>query len=201
MSALVLGLLVSSTKASYDSARNGVIQMAAKVAFLDRVLAGYGPEAAEARSRFHDAVKEAVHQMWPGKAGRPAHLAPNIEAGNVVYSAVQSLSPNDDTQRKVKELATTLATDLGQLRSLLVAQSVPSVSVPILILLLSWLVIIFLGFSVLAPSNPTAMIALPLSAFAVSGAKFLILELDQPFGGVIGMSSEPMTSALNQFAK
>jgi hypothetical protein len=148
MSALVLGLLVSSTKASYDSARNGVIQMAAKVAFLDGVLAAYGPEAAEARSRFHGAVKEAVHQMWPGKAGRPAQLAPNIEAGNVVYSAVQNLSPNDDTQRKAKELATTLATDLGQLRSLLVAQSVPSVSVPILIILLSWLVIIFLGFSV-----------------------------------------------------
>ena len=139
--------------------------------------------------------------MWPGKPGWPAHLAPNIEAGNVVYSAVQSLSPNDDTQRKVKELATTLATDLGQLRSLLVAQSVPSVSVPILILLLSWLVIIFLGFSVLAPSNPTALIALLLSAFAVSGAIFLILELDQPFGGVIGISCEPMTNALNQFAK
>ena len=201
MSALVLGLLVSSTKASYDSARNGVIQMAAKVAFLDRVLAGYGPEAAEARSRFHDAVREAVHQMWPGEAGRPAHLAPNIEVGNVFYFAVQHLSPNDDTQRKVKELATTLATDLGQLRSLLVAQSVPSVSVPILIILLSWLVIIFLGFSVLAPSNPTALIALLLSAFAVSGAIFLILELDQPFGGVIGISCEPMTNALNQFAK
>ena len=137
LSALVLRLLVSSTKGSYDSARNGVIQMAAKVAFLDRVLAGYGPEAAEARSRFHDAVREAVHQMWPGEAGRPAHLAPNIEVGNVFYFAVQHLSPNDDTQRKAKELATDLATDLGQLRSLLAAQSVPSVSGPILIILVS----------------------------------------------------------------
>ena len=111
--------------------------MAAKVAFLDRVLAGYGPEAAEARLRFHDAVKEAVHQMWPGEVGRPAHLAPNIEVGNVFYFAVQHLSPNDDTQRKAKELATDLATDLGQLRSLLAAQSVPSVSGPILIILVS----------------------------------------------------------------
>jgi pyruvate/2-oxoglutarate/acetoin dehydrogenase E1 component len=58
-------------------------------------------------------------------------------------------------------------------------------------------VIIFLGFSVLAPSNPTDMIALLFSAFAVSDAMFLILELDQPFGGVIGISSEPMTNALN----
>src|SRR5262245_18214919 len=56
MSALVLGLLVSSAKGSYDPERSEVIQMAAKVAFVDRVLTVFGPEAAEARARFHDAV-------------------------------------------------------------------------------------------------------------------------------------------------
>jgi hypothetical protein len=29
----------------------------------------------------------------------------------------------------------------------------------------------------------------------------LILELDQPFGGIIRISSEPMVNALSQFAK
>src|SRR5438046_8209155 len=41
MTALVLGLLVSSAKEGYDTKRSGVIQMAAKIAFLDRVLALY----------------------------------------------------------------------------------------------------------------------------------------------------------------
>ncbi len=50
MTALVLGLLVSSAKDGYDTKRSEVIQMAAKVAFLDRALAMYGPEAAR-RSR------------------------------------------------------------------------------------------------------------------------------------------------------
>ena len=50
MTALVLGLLVSSAKDGYDTKRSEVIQMAAKVAFLDRVLALYGPEAADARA-------------------------------------------------------------------------------------------------------------------------------------------------------
>src|SRR5438876_2865336 len=50
MTALVLGLLVSSAKGTYDTARSEVIQMAAKVAFLDRVLALYGPETADARA-------------------------------------------------------------------------------------------------------------------------------------------------------
>ena len=54
MTALLLGLLVSSAKGTYDTQRNEVIQMAAKVAFLDRVLTAYGPEAAEARAEFRD---------------------------------------------------------------------------------------------------------------------------------------------------
>ena len=201
MSALVLGLLVSSAKGSYDTERSEVIQMAAKVAFLDRVLSIYGPEAVEARARFHEAVKAVIGQMWPEQAGRPGKLGSNMQAGNAVYAAVQDLSPQDDAQRKLKDEATSLATDLGQLRSLLVAQSVPSISTPMLIILVSWLVVIFLGFSVLAPPNATVILALMIAALAVAGAIFLILELDQPFGGLIRISSEPMLNALHQLAK
>ena len=103
MAALVLGLLVSSAKGSYDTERSEVIQMAAKVAFFDRVLTNYGPEAAGARARFHEVVNEAVGQMWPGEGGVPAHLAPDTRAGNTVFSAIEGLSPpHDDTQRKLK---------------------------------------------------------------------------------------------------
>src|SRR5437867_113320 len=201
MTALVLGLLVSSAKGAYDTKRSEVIQMAAKVAFLDRLLSLYGPEAAEARAGFHEAVQEAVRQMWPDEAGVSAHLAPNTQSWNVVYIAVQNLSPHDDTQRKLKEQAITLATELGQLRSLLAAQAAASISIPMLIILVSSLVVIFLGFSVLAPPNATVILALMIAALAVAGAIFLILELDQPFAGLIRISSEPMLNALSQLAK
>src|SRR5437867_4590042 len=68
MSAPLLGLLVASTKGSYDNARNEVIQMAAKVVFLDRVLTGYGPETAETRALLREAIEElAHHSMQPPK--------------------------------------------------------------------------------------------------------------------------------------
>src|SRR5207247_4510324 len=170
MTALVLGLLVSSAKGAYDTKRSEVIQMAAKVALLDRVFGLYGVEAAEARAGCHEAVEVAVRQMWPEEAGAPARLAPNTQAGNVVYSAIESLSPHDDAQRKLKEEAITLATEFAQLRSLLVAQSVASISKPMLIILVSWLVVIFLGFSVLAPANSTVVLALMFSPSSVPGA-------------------------------
>src|SRR4029079_16106586 len=69
MTALLLGLLISSAKGTYDTVRSEVMQMAAKVAFLDRVLAVYGPEAAGARAQCRAIVADAVGRMWPEERG------------------------------------------------------------------------------------------------------------------------------------
>ena len=201
MTALVLGLLVSSAKGTYDTARSEVIQMAAKIAFLDRVLGLYGPEAADARVEFRAAIAEAVQRMWPSERSKSAQLAPNQQVADAFYVAIQRLSPRDDTQRALKTEAATLMAELGQLRLLLVAQSIPSISIPMLIILVSWLVVIFLGFSLVAPPNATTTLALVASAFAVACAIFLILELDQPFGGLIRITNAPMLNVLSRLAK
>jgi hypothetical protein len=201
MTALVLGLLVSSAKDAYDTRRSEVIQMAAKVAFLDRVLALYGPEAAEARTELRAAVVAAVQRLWPTDRNRPGQLTPGEQAGDMVYVAIQGLSPHDDTQRALKTQIANLMVDLGQLRALLIAQSIPSISMPMLIILVSWLVVIFFGFSLIAPPNATTMLALVASAFSVACAIFLILELDQPFGGLIHIPSEPLINVLERPAK
>jgi hypothetical protein len=202
MSALLLGLLVASTKGSYDNARNEVIQMAAKVVFLDRVLTGYGPETAETRALLREAVEElAHHNMQLPKANTRVNPAPNTQAGNAIYLAIQHLTPRDEMQRSLKAQATTLALDLGQLRTLLVAESISSISKPLLIVVGCWLVVIFLGFTVIAPRNATATTALMISALSAAAAIFLILELDRPFSGVLRISNEPMINVLNQLAQ
>ena len=68
-------------------------------------------------------------------------------------------------------------------------------------MVVSWLVAIFLSFSLFAPPNATANLALMVGILAVSGAIYLILELDQPFGGLIRISSEPLRNALSHLAK
>jgi hypothetical protein len=201
MTALLLGLLISSAKGTYDTVQSEVMQMASKVAFLDRVLVFYGPEAATARGACRDAVAEAVRRMWPGERGGPAQLAPNEQMGDAFYAAVHRLSPHDDSQRALKAEVVALMVDLGQLRSLLQAQAIPSISRPLLIALVSWLVVIFFGFSVVAPPNATTTLALVASAFSVACAVFLILELDHPLAGLIRIPSEPMINVLNHLAK
>jgi hypothetical protein len=201
MAALLLGLLVASAKGSYDNARSQVIQMAAKVVFLDRVLTGYGPETAKARARLHEAVEETARRMRPIRTNTPVNLAPNAQTGNATYLAIQQLTPHDEMQRSLKAEATTLALDLGQIRTLLVAESISSISKPLLIVVSFWLVVIFLSFSLIAPHNTTATFALIVSAVAAATAIFLVLELDRPFSGLLRISNEPMLNVLSQLEK
>ena len=201
MTAVLLGLLITSAKGTFDTAESEVMQMAAKVALVDRMLALYGPEAADARRTLRDAVAEGVRSTWPEKRSGAVRLVPNEQMGDAVYMAIHSLSPHDDTQRGLKTQVTTLMVQLGELRSLLQAQSIPSVSKPLLIALVSWLVVIFFGFSLVAPVNATSTLALVAGAFSVACALFLILELDHPFAGVIRIPSEPMINTVNHLGK
>ena len=119
MSALVLGLLVTSVKGAYDTRKGEVIQMAAKVAFIDRVLKAYGPEADEVRRQFREVVEEDTRRLWPRGDDIPAQFRPNGEGGDSVFIAdqLQRLVPRDDTQRSLKTQATSLVMEFRQLRS------------------------------------------------------------------------------------
>ena len=201
MTAILLGLLISSAKGAFDTTRTEVIQMAAKVALLDRVLALYGPETAEARRALRDATADGVRRTWPAERSGPVRLDPNPQMGDAVYAPISRLAPRDDAQRALKTEAATLLVQLAEIRALLQAQAVPSVSKPLLIALMIWLVVIFLGFSLLAPSNATSTLALMAGAFSVACAIFIILELDFPFAGIVRVPSEPMIKTLAHLGK
>ena len=201
MTAILLGLLVSSAKSSFDTTRNEVMQMAAKVALLDRVLLLYGPQTADARRALRESIEEGVRRTWPAQGQAPAQLSPNEQMGDAVYVAISHLAPQDDAQRALKTEAASLMTQLAELRVLIQAQAVSSVSKPLLIALAVWLVVIFLGFGLLAPSNATSTLALIAGAFSVACAVFIILELDEPFAGVVRVPGEPMLNVLVHLSK
>jgi hypothetical protein len=201
MTAILLGLLVSSAKGAFDTTRTEVMQMAAKVALLDRVLKLYGPDAMEARRALRDAIADGVRRTWPAERSGPVRLDPNEQMGDAVYAAIHGLSPHDDTQRGLKTQAVTLMVQLAEFRALLQAQAISAVAKPLLIALVLWLVVIFFGFSLLAPANATSTLALIAGAFSVACAVFIILELDHPFAGIIRIPSDPMINTLTQLAK
>jgi hypothetical protein len=194
MAALVLGLLVASAKGNYDAQSTEVTHLSANIALLDRVLAIYGPETKEMRAFLRAAVIKALDQMWP-KAGTP-QAVPTAAGGEIFYEKMQALSPSNDTQRSLQSQATSIAMDIGKTRWLMYEQATGSVSLPLLVILVLWLSVIFVSFGLFAPFNATAVTSLFVSALAVSGAIFLILEMYSPYTGVIQISDAPLRAAI-----
>jgi hypothetical protein len=161
----------------------------------------YGPDAAEARAQFREAVAEGIQRAWSDEAGAQAQAVPIAQANYGAYAAILGLSSRDDEQRDLKARAATLAMDIGQLRMLLLAQKMPSIPKPLLIMVICWLVVTFLGFGLLTPANGTTTLALVVAAVSVASAVFVIMELDQPLDGLIRISSEPLLNALNPVTK
>jgi hypothetical protein len=72
---------------------------------------------------------------------------------------------------------------------------------PFLVVLIFWLTIIFMSFALFARPNPVIIGALLIFAVSATGAIYLILELSQPFTGLLQISSEPLRHALAPLAR
>jgi hypothetical protein len=196
MAALVLSLLVASAKSSYDTQSTGLAQLAGNVTFLDRVLAHYGPEAKEARDLLRRSVEIVLDQLSSGSGAGSSDLDPSALGADGLYEKIQALSPQNDAQRGLRADALRILIDIGRTRALLLAQAGSSIPWPFLGVLVFWVTAIFASFGFFAPSNATVIATLFVCALSVSTAIFLILELDEPFHGLLRISDVPLRSAL-----
>jgi len=196
LAALVLGLLVASAKSTYDARESEINQITAYVILLDNLLAKYGHEAQSARSTLRRAIPPVVDRIWrEGQTGQTGTFKATPE-GEAFYQQVQDLQPTNDMQRGLQARIVQVTNDLMQARFVLFSHLGSSIPLLFLAVLLLWMIILFAGFSLMAPANATTLASLVICALSVSGAIFLILELDQPFAGMMMISSGPLRDAL-----
>ncbi len=200
MAGLVLGLLVASATSSYNAQRNEVDDVSSKVVLLDRVLAHYGPETGAPRRVLRQTVQRALSQIWPQERSSGTGVRPSAGA-EVLLDEIGGLSPKTDVQNALKPQAMGLLMNLAQTRWLMYEQADTSVSVPLLVLLVFWFTITFIGFGLFAPWNATTVVALALCAMAVSGAVIVMLEMYTPFQGFMQISSAPLREALAHLSR
>jgi len=198
LASLVLGLVISSSKSSFDIKTDELEQIAADVVLLDRTLAAYGPEAGQARSLLRALVVAGIDRVWGEDLGK-TRTGSVSEEFHALGTAVRGLQPRTDAERGLQGDAVRLLTTLDRVRVILRQQaSETSVPTGFLIILVFWLGIVFGGFGLLASPNPTVVAAILIGAACVAGALFLVLELDNPYGGVIRISDAPLRDALRQ---
>ncbi len=202
LTALVLGLLITSAKSSADVTADEVKQIAAKIIQLDRNLRHYGPEADEVRGLLRRMVTANTDLLWSGAAS-PVRTALGKGGANIeeIQEKLRALAPHSDAQRWLQTRVLQITADVEQVRWLALERSEKSVQVPILVALVLWLVVIFTGFGLLAPRHGFIYAVIFACALSVSGAIFLILELHQPFAGLLRISDAPMRHAIAEMSQ
>ena len=198
LSALVLGLLVASAKSSFDNKIGQVRLVAADMILLDNLLAQYGPEAMEARKLGRANLDLLVDRIWRENESETNHLQ-RFELSRQAEKFLQSLygpSPQNELQGVLKSRIIQAASDLTNVRLTLFVQSGHTIQLPFLIILTLWLSMIFASFTLFARVNVLVGSVLFFCAISVSAAIFLILDLDQPFSGILQIPAAPLRNAL-----
>jgi hypothetical protein len=203
LTALVLGLLVATTKGTYDAQSAAVREMAANMALLDRVLEKYGSDAKPIRKLLPKVTRGVLANMWPTEDGPTAEqsLAEARAAGEAMFDQISALKPETDGQRVLQSRALELTIGLAQTRQRLLAQKESSIPVPFLVVLGFWLSVLFCSYGLLAPRNLTVSFVLIVCMLSVAGALFLVLEMDRPFDGMVRVSSAPVRDVLSRIDK
>jgi len=198
LTALVLGLLISTGKSSFDKQSETVAEMVSEAAVFDEMLVHYGQGAEKIRKDFSVGAKAVLLSLWDETYQQQiAHLEQKTRNKNEVFiDELVRLPANDDQTKFFKDKAAASATALIKARYKLATIQHSVIPVPMLAIITLWLSFIFVSLGFCSPNNTTALMSEYAGALCASAAILLITELDNPFSGFIQISHEPVKIAL-----
>ena len=201
--ALVLGLLVASANAIQHQHDSQLRELSADIILLDRTLQLYGPEAQAVRYGMHD-VARRTHQAMRSPTGvrsEPLTTPALQNAARAAMAQLANLEAKTDWQRILQGRALQHADSIARSHLLMTASRAKPMPWAFLGVLVFWISVLFFGFGLIARFSATVAAALFMGAFSVSGAIFLILDLSEPYSGLIRISDEPLRGAIAQFER
>lgn len=201
MTALVLGLVTAAAQDTFHGANQAVREAADSVLSLDRVLARYGPQAAGLRADLKRLVEQRVEMAWPREGAGELDPSYRVQVSEEFIARVNGLVPQTDEQQWLRTRAMNLGETLLDVRWLLVAGIRASIATPFLVILIFWLAATFASFGLFAPRNATVIAVLLVCALLVASAVFLVVEMNQPFRGLVNVSPAPFDYALEHLGR
>jgi hypothetical protein len=200
LSALVLGLLIAAGHSSFESQNGDLQRLSAGIVELDRDLGFYGAETLGIRAALRAAVAGVHDRVWMPGGAAADDLDPERgrDQSARLIAAIERLQPQTETQRFAKAEAIRVSAEVGRTRQLMFNKIESSIPWPFIVVLIFWLSALFLGFGLFARRHATIVATLLIGAASVSAAMLLIIDLDQPYSGIVRLSDVPLRNALSQ---
>ncbi len=192
--AVVLGLLTSSTKESFDNTERAIKQSAIQILTLHRLLKKYETDQAQA---IGSSLKSIMQESLASKGYKNrteeqiSQSATFIKIESLV-DEIRSFHPQDEYHRVLFAQMIRITDELLQSRWFAVTSIGTSIPDIFLIVLWFWLAITFGCFGLMSPINRHTFTIFTLCGLSVASAVFLMLELDGAFDGFIHVSLEPL---------
>ena len=205
--ALVLSLLLSEVKGSFDTLDSRLRAFAGDIDNLDIRLREYGGDAEPIRSQLREYVAAAIADSWRDEPAPPGSYPRYPQASGMerkqlgsmliaIDTAVHKLDPPDSFhQRLAQSLSVQMGETLQALRQL-IESAHDTISWPLLIAMCAWLAVVFGVFGLIAPRNMVVNITIVICAMCVASAIYFIIEFDSSLDGFLRVASQPMREAL-----
>jgi hypothetical protein len=189
--ALVLGLLVFTAFSLFTTQRDEAYSLGPVIVELDLALERYGPEAAQGRLGLRAALQRSRARFFGDSEHGPQPYTFEETRATLhgLASYFDSLEPSTEVQRQALTSARDLAKKFADTQMLMARQLANPFPPYVLIVVACWASALFLGNGLVATPNAVTVAAHLAGATAIGSAVFLILELSQPYIGVVRLSS------------
>jgi Protein of unknown function (DUF4239) len=202
MTSLVLGLMINSAKGRFDGINRDMHSYATDLILLDRVLVLYGPDAKDTRQRLLAYTQRAASDgRWTSGDKVLVSDQTSEQLLNDVGSSLRALKPGGDPLLSIWNDAREQYKKLVELRWALLEQSEGSIPTPLLAMVVAWLMLIFASFGFRAPRNAIVVASFVLASGLITGALYLIVDMDSPFEGPIQISSAPLQRVIAEMQR
>lgn len=209
--ALVLGLLTSNAKQRFDGFNNDLSAYSVVLVELDHRLRTYGPDADDIRALLRSYTASAIAETWPDEtppAGKYPRLAQaagpagveGVELGDMLSDVdmrIERLVLPDEFHRQIATSLRELLARAIEQRWRLIFAAGSTISWPFMLVLTSWLTIIFAIFGLTSPRSRLVYAVVGLSALSIASPVYLIISYTETRTGLIQLSSSPMRAALS----
>lgn len=195
ITSLVFGLMINSSKTTFESIDNNVHTYATQLILLDRAFQSYGAGAAEAHIRLLAYVKDTFNEAVTSQIFGTKQDYEAEKQLAAVGDALSALDPADAYHESLLADARQQFRHLVEQRWAIVEQAEGGIPAAIVGMLIAWLTLIFASFGYRAPRNAIVVSIFLVSALLISVSIYLVLDMDTPFSGPIQVSDEPLRRA------
>lgn len=197
--ALVLGLMIWTAYGVYSAQKTSIQTIAINGLKFDAALSEYGPEAEEGRKILRSGFERTITQIWGGAYDADfviKNYRNTLASLKERETFLNSLQPASDKQKAALAEARQAANAIGQARLQMALALVDPVNIPLLCVVVTWATCLFCGYGLMSIHHVMSYIVIAVGALAVASAIGVILDLSDPYLGVIQVSPAPLIDVL-----